>query len=410
MEALTTPEAELGVLERAAESGKPDALLALGLYLAYATEGGGDPVLAADLFRRAHEAGSARALAELGRLHLSGQGVPLDPDKAVVYFDQARSKGDAEGAFLLAMANRLDLFADADPARVRALMSEAAHRGHVGAQTTAFLLHTSGEFDFGGLDVVAPWLEAAARSGDAIALDELASHYMDTGRFREGLSVLVTAAEAGSSTARESVTLMALQDRLTPEALDNGVRMAREMTAVPGLADGRALFLRAAVESVLALSGSNDSDPIAWLRLAEERKDYRATIARLRLERGDDPRRVFSEAGRLSVEEAYLKMLEMRSDFAPPPGATDAPPRPIFAPAPSYPVELRATGQSGRVVVGFVVDPQGNVSDLSVVEASHPAFAVMALETVQRWRFTPGRKGGLPVSTKMRLPLSFKPD
>lgn len=61
-------------------------------------------------------------------------------------------------------------------------------------------------------------------------------------------------------------------------------------------------------------------------------------------------------------------------------------------------------------MVEFVVDPQGNVTNMTILEASHPAFAASALETLQRWRFTPGRKGGTPVRTKMRQPFVFEPD
>jgi TonB family protein len=410
IEARSTPEAELAFLRRAAESGKPDALLALGLYLAYATEGGGDPFVAIDLFRRAHEAGSTRALTELGRLHLSGLGLTLDPDKAVAYFEKARAGGDAEGAFLLGMAHRLDLFAGADPGLARLLLEESAARGHVGAQTTAYLLQKKGELDFGGTDVVVPWLEAAARTGDSIALYELGHYYMKAGRFDDGFAALSTAAEAGSPSAREMVVRLALRDRPTPAMVESAVRLAREMTAVPELADGDMLFLRAAVEALMAQSGKNDSDPLAWLRMAEARKEHRAAVARMRIERGEDPRTVFRETDRLSTEQAYVQMFELRLDVEAATPVSDVLPRPIAAPEVPYPAELRSTKQSGRVVVEFVVDPQGNVTKLSIVEASHPAFAAAALETLQHWRFTPGRKGGKSVHVKMRQPFNFRPE
>lgn len=410
LERAATPEAELDILRRAAESGKPDALLGLGLYLAYATEGGGDPVLAADLFHRAHAAGSSRALAELGRLHLTGTGLPLDPERAASFFEQARGEGDTEGVFLLGMANRLELFAGADPVRACELLTEAADRGHVGAQTAAFVLQQDGELDFGGMDRAVGWLEAAAGTGDSGALMHLATFYAKRGRADDAFATLMVAAEAGSQQARERLAMSLVSGRFTPKSLPRAIQLVRELTAVPDLADSRALFMRAYFESVLTRRGMSDSDPLQWLRLAEGQGDHRAKLARIRLERGEDAATVFRETGPLKPEQAYMKVVELDPIYAGAGERPRLPARPIFAPQPPYPAELSATRQPGRVVITFTVDPEGKVVDLKVAEASHPAFAVVALEAVAQWRFTPGRDGDKPVATKMRQALRFAPD
>ena len=41
-------------------------------------------------------------------------------------------------------------------------------------------------------------------------------------------------------------------------------------------------------------------------------------------------------------------------------------------------------------------------------KSSHPAFEQPALQAVRRWRFEPGKRGGKPVSFKMRVPITFK--
>jgi protein TonB len=75
---------------------------------------------------------------------------------------------------------------------------------------------------------------------------------------------------------------------------------------------------------------------------------------------------------------------------------------------PIYPFEMRRSGVKGSVVVGFIVDAQGNVRDPHIVKASSPAFEQPAIDAVLKWKFKPGKKGGSAVNTRVNQELEFK--
>lgn len=87
----------------------------------------------------------------------------------------------------------------------------------------------------------------------------------------------------------------------------------------------------------------------------------------------------------------------------------DAPPHALVQNAPDYPYEARKTGQEGRVLVEFVVNPRGEVIQSRIVESSHPVFDQSTLRAVSHWRFQPGTKNGVPVTFRMVVPVNFAP-
>jgi TonB family protein len=71
---------------------------------------------------------------------------------------------------------------------------------------------------------------------------------------------------------------------------------------------------------------------------------------------------------------------------------------------PAYPEELKASGVEGMAKVKVVIDQNGIVVEAELVEATHEAFGVAALETVKTWTFFPGTEDGNILSAK---PLTF---
>ena len=87
----------------------------------------------------------------------------------------------------------------------------------------------------------------------------------------------------------------------------------------------------------------------------------------------------------------------------------DQPPAPRTPIQPFYPQEMSRAGINGEVVVGFIVDSEGNVQSPYVVSSTHREFEAEALRAVSRAKFKPGRKNGAYVSTRnVRLPIVFK--
>ena len=74
---------------------------------------------------------------------------------------------------------------------------------------------------------------------------------------------------------------------------------------------------------------------------------------------------------------------------------------------PNYPYEMKRSGITGTVLVGFICDSDGNVRDAYVISSTHREFDAAAVQAVSKWKFKAGRRGGKAVNTRMSVPLEF---
>ena len=73
-----------------------------------------------------------------------------------------------------------------------------------------------------------------------------------------------------------------------------------------------------------------------------------------------------------------------------------------------YPADAHEKGIQGRVIVQFVVERDGSVSNFQVMRGIHPlldAEAIRALSGMAKW--TPGKQKGVAVRVKYTLPVNF---
>ena len=92
----------------------------------------------------------------------------------------------------------------------------------------------------------------------------------------------------------------------------------------------------------------------------------------------------------------------------PPQTAVNTPTLLAPAVAPTYPLAARQLGEQGTTVLRVTVDAIGRVSAASVVTTSgSPRLDTAALEAVQKWRYTPAVRNGLPVATELDVPVTF---
>ena len=74
-----------------------------------------------------------------------------------------------------------------------------------------------------------------------------------------------------------------------------------------------------------------------------------------------------------------------------------------------YPVAAEENGIQGRVVVQFVVERDGSITDVHVVRSVDPSLdkeAIRVAKSMPRW--IPGKQNGAPVRVKFTLPVSFR--
>jgi protein TonB len=73
-----------------------------------------------------------------------------------------------------------------------------------------------------------------------------------------------------------------------------------------------------------------------------------------------------------------------------------------------YPKECAEKGIYGRVIVAFVVERNGQLSNIKVVKSVHPALDKEALRIVNLMpRWIPGRQNGKTFRVKYLIPIKF---
>ena len=73
-----------------------------------------------------------------------------------------------------------------------------------------------------------------------------------------------------------------------------------------------------------------------------------------------------------------------------------------------YPDAARRAGIEGRVVIQFIVDEEGRVTDPQVVRGIGGGADEAAIEAIQAVEWTPGRQRGRPVRVQFQLPVMFR--
>lgn len=92
----------------------------------------------------------------------------------------------------------------------------------------------------------------------------------------------------------------------------------------------------------------------------------------------------------------------------------DVPPAPVggladIAANTVYPADARAEGVGGLVVVEATVEPDGTVSDVTVLESPDPRLGTAAALSVQWTAFEPALLDGVPVRARLAVPVRFSP-
>ena len=74
-----------------------------------------------------------------------------------------------------------------------------------------------------------------------------------------------------------------------------------------------------------------------------------------------------------------------------------------------YPAEAKEKGTEGRVIVQFVVNKDGSITDAKIVKSVSPELDAEALRVVKAMpKWTPGEQRGEKVRVQFTLPVQFK--
>lgn len=74
-----------------------------------------------------------------------------------------------------------------------------------------------------------------------------------------------------------------------------------------------------------------------------------------------------------------------------------------------YPVDAMENGIQGRVVVDFIIEKDGSISNASVKNSLYPSLDAEAIRVIKTLKkFTPGTQNGKPVAVGYHLPITFR--
>jgi len=77
-------------------------------------------------------------------------------------------------------------------------------------------------------------------------------------------------------------------------------------------------------------------------------------------------------------------------------------------PKPDYPSEARMAHQEGAVLLSVEVSADGRATEVSLKHSSgYPLLDRAAIEAVREWIFQPAQAAGLPVSSRVDVPVRF---
>ncbi len=79
-----------------------------------------------------------------------------------------------------------------------------------------------------------------------------------------------------------------------------------------------------------------------------------------------------------------------------------------LATAISYPTEAAEEGVSGRVIVSFIIEKDGTITNVKVTRGKHPALDKEAVRVVSKMpKWIPGMIENKPVRVSYLLPINF---
>jgi len=74
-----------------------------------------------------------------------------------------------------------------------------------------------------------------------------------------------------------------------------------------------------------------------------------------------------------------------------------------------YPQEMAEKKIQGRVVVSFIIDKEGNVTDVKVAYSVSKQFDEEAMRVIRAMpKWVPGKQNGKNVNVRYNIPVSFK--
>jgi TonB family protein len=74
---------------------------------------------------------------------------------------------------------------------------------------------------------------------------------------------------------------------------------------------------------------------------------------------------------------------------------------------PNYPTNARSNGEHGRVVFYAVIESDGTLSHLTLIQRATPALESAASDAIRQWHYKPAACGSTPIRMQTSIPVDF---
>lgn len=117
----------------------------------------------------------------------------------------------------------------------------------------------------------------------------------------------------------------------------------------------------------------------------------------------------FSFDSSLAVGDSRDIVGDVKEDVVMTEKSVDQPPIPKLRVPPEYPKSARAKNITGYVVLSLLVDEEGSVQQVEILESQpQKVFDEASVLAVRQWKFEPGRYKGKPVKTWVKQVVKFE--
>ncbi|MBR6981136.1 MAG: TonB family protein [Prevotella sp.] len=328
-----------------------------------------DDAKAVEWFGKAADQGLVEAQAQLGYMLLYGYGVNKDYAEALKWYRKAADQENASAQNQLGLMYLNGYGVNKDYAEALKWYRKAADQGLPSGLNGLGFMYQNGYGVTQDYAEALKWYRQAAEKGNAAAKNNIGTMYFNgygvTQDYAEALDWYLQAAELGDVNGLYSAGFM----------YDNGYGVTKNM------AEARKWYEKAAAQG--------DGD--ARERLKEIQPDAAAPMQM----------RVVAEP-KNEVDNNAFEVVEQPPTF---PGNVFS----WLSRNIHYPALAEEGNIQGRVIVAFIVEADGSVSDVQVAKGVDPLLdkeAVRVVKSMPKW--TPGLHNGQPVRVMKTLPVSFK--
>ena len=354
-----------------------------------------DDIKAVEWFRKAADQGFAEAQAQLGYMYLYGYGVKKDHAEAIKWYRLAAEQENASAQNQLGFMYLNGYGVDKDYAEAIVWYLKAAEQGHPSGQNGIGFIYQNGYGVNKDYAEALKWYRQAAEQGNAAAKNNIGTMYFNgygvTQDYAEALKWYRQAAEQGEANGQYSLAFM----------YDNGYGVPKNPT------EARKWYEKAAAQG--------DEDAKERLKIIQPNTDVAVLVKEVESVKETNVVPAQTKVATVNADSPKSEPVPERSGGEDVFELVEQPPsfpgnvfswlgRNIH-----YPPMAQENNVQGRVVVSFIVETDGAVSDVQVVKGVDPALdkeAVRVVKAMPKWE--PGMQNGQPVRVRKNLPVTFK--